>query len=168
MEEIRWVSLKNSGALVAEIVIKSNSGAEYCFEKDITAGVERTVDIADAGGKFKDGDIVYLEVNVVWGKNRTASQRFVYRKASNKRARYTIAGGTLTARLSYQGLISQYTKIAEPIRFLSLKVEKAGFYSRIHVKGGSSTYNDPENITVGEERILDLSKAGGKIQDGDV
>ena len=168
MEEIRWVSLKNSGALVAEIVIKSNSGAEYCFEKDITAGVERTVDIADAGGKFKDGDIVYLEVNVVWGKNRTASQRFVYRKTSNKRARYTIAGGTLTARLSYQGLISQYTKIAEPIRFLSLKVDNAGFYSRIHVKGGSSTYNDPENITVGEERILDLSKAGGKIQDGDV
>lgn len=168
MEEIRWLSLYNKGGFAAEIKIVSASGVAHRFDDDVRLLKERTVDIAEAGGKFKDGDVVYLVACVNGGIDRTASQRFVYRKTSNKRARYTIAGGTLTARLSYQGLISQYTKIAEPIRFLSLKVEKAGFYSRIHVKGGSSTYNDPENITVGEERILDLSKAGGKIQDGDV
>jgi len=168
MEEVRWFSLKNTGVLVSGIVINGNSGAEYCFSNDIRTNRERIVDLADAGDKFKDGEIVYLEARVIGGRDNKASQSFVYRKTSNKMARYTIVGTTLANRLSYQGLVSHFTKIFAPIRFISLKADKEVSISEIIVRGSSSSYINTKSISSGEERILDLSETNGKIKEGDV
>lgn len=162
-QEIRWLSLKNNGGFNVSIRIKG--GSESYNGSSFPLGQERTVDLADAVGKINDGDTVYLEAVVKGGKNRTASERFTYRKTSNKKARYSIKGGTLTAKLSYNGVEQCYTKISEPIRWISLK-NNGGFNVSIRINGGSKSF-ETGSFPLGQERILDLADAVGKINDGD-
>ena len=103
MNDIRWISLKNNGGFVARIRVKGGS-ASYNLDKNITLGQEKTVDLADAVGKIKDGDQVYLEVVVTAGKNNKAKERFVYRKNSCNRALYSIKGTILSNKLTYNAL----------------------------------------------------------------
>ena len=102
LEPIRYISLKNNGGFAVSIRVKGGSAS---FESgSFPVGQERTLDLAGAGGKINDGDTVYLEAVVKLGKNNTASERFIYRKTSNKKARYSIKGAPLSNSLSYNGI----------------------------------------------------------------
>jgi len=104
LEPIRYISLKNNGGFAVSIRVKGGSAS---FESgSFPVGQERTLDLAGAGGKINDGDTVYLEAVVKLGKNNTASERFIYRKTSNRKARYSIKGTTLSNSLSYLGISS--------------------------------------------------------------
>ena len=162
--EIRWISLKNNGGFAVSIRVKGGSASFNT--STFPVGQERTVDLADAVGKIKDGDIVYLEAVVKAGKNSKASERFIYRKASNQKARYTIKGTTLKPKLTYNGISDQYIKITEPIRGISLK-NNGGFVTRIRVKGEIGSYDVGQDICLGQEHTIDLAEAVGKIKDGD-
>lgn len=162
-EEIRWITLKNNGGFVVKIRVKGGSSSYN--GSNFPVGQERSVDIADAVGKVKDGDTVYLEAVVKAGKNKTAKERFIYRKKSNKEACYAIKGTTLSNSLSYKGLNNKYDLIAQPIRWISLK-NNGAFTVSIRVKGGSSSYNS-STFPVAQERAIDLAEAVGKINDGD-
>lgn len=162
--EIRWISLKNNGGFAVSIRVKGGSASFNT--STFPVGQERTVDLADAVGKIKDGDIVYLEVVVKAGKNSKASERFIYRKDSNQKARYTIKGTTLKPKLTYNGISDQYINITEPIRGISLK-NNGGFVTRIRVKGEFGSYDVGQDICLGQEHTIDLAEAVGKIKDGD-
>ncbi len=179
MNDIRWISLKNNGGFVARIRVKGGS-ASYNLDKNITLGQEKTVDLADAVGKIKDGDQVYLEVVVTAGKNNKAKERFVYRKNSCNRALYSIKGTILSNKLTYNGIetkaVSQPAPVSTPVsydevRAISLK-NNGAFVARIRVKGthsngGTYSYNLSKDITVGTERRVDLSDTGNVVCDGD-
>lgn len=102
--EIRYISLKNNGGFVVSIRVKG--GSESYNDSSFPVGQERTVDLANAVGKIKEGDTVYLEAVVKSGNNRTAGERFTYRKASNLKARYSIKGTILSPKLSFNGISS--------------------------------------------------------------
>ncbi len=101
---IRYISLKNNGGFVVSIRVKG--GSESYNDSSFPVGQERTVDLANAVGKIKEGDTVYLEAVVKSGNNRTAGERFTYRKASNLKARYSIKGTILSPKLSFNGISS--------------------------------------------------------------
>lgn len=164
-EEIRFITLKNNGAF--NVKIRVNGGSKsYDFGSTFPVGQEKTVDLAEATKSIKEGDVVWLEAVVSWGKNNKAKQRFIYRKSSNKIAMYSIKGTTLDNTLSYNGLADKYTQITTPIRGLSLKND-GGFVARIRVHGTFGTYNVNHDICKGQERIIDLAEIFGKIKDGD-
>ena len=102
--EIRYISLKNNGGFVVSIRVKG--GSESYNGSSFPIGQERTEDLANAVGKIKDGDEVWLETVVKGGKNNVAKQHFVYRKSSNKKACYSIKGTTLNNSLSFNGISS--------------------------------------------------------------
>jgi molybdopterin converting factor small subunit len=164
-EPISCISLKNSGGFVARIRVKGAFGS-YNVNQDICVGQEKTVNLADAVGTIKDGDEVWLEAVVKGGYNNTGGQHFVYRKTSNKKACYTIKGTTLNNSMPYNGLVEYFTRIAEPIRGISLK-NNGAFVTTIRVKGGSSSFNVGLDICVGQEQTIDLAQAVGTIKDGD-
>ena len=102
-EEIRGFSLKNKGVFYAHI--RCNS-IEY---QKMSKGDEHTLDLAGVTG-IKEGDIVYFEAVVDGGYNKTIKERFIYRKASDKRACYTISGSTLDNELTYYGIEKYFDK----------------------------------------------------------
>lgn len=163
-EEIRWISLKNNGAFVVSIRVKGGSSSYN--GSSFPVGQERVVDLADAVGKIKDGDVVYLEAVVKAGKNKTAKERFVYRKNSNKKACYSIKGTTLSNSLSYSGIVEMYTKVAEPIRWISLK-NNGAFTVGIRVKGDTISSYNTGTFPVGQEKTVDLAESISNLKDGD-
>ena len=164
MEDIRWLSLKNNAGFVVKIRIHGSgdyeAGGFFPIEQ------EKTVDLADAVGKIKDGDVVWLEAVVKGGYNNKAKQRFVYRKSSNNRACYSIKGATLTNTLSYNGIVAQYTQIAQPIRGIKLR-NNGAFVARIRVWKNSSSYNLDQDICLKQDQTIDFSETYGAIRDGD-
>ena len=164
-EPIRGFTLRNNGAFVAHIRIKSNSGS-YNYDHDICLKQEQTLDLSQTYGKIKDGDEVWLEAVVVGGGNNTGKQRFVYRKSSETRAIFTISGTLWINSISYNGTQRFITKITEPIRFITLK-NTGGFVARVRIHGGSSSYNFSNDICVTQEKRFDLADAFGTIKNGD-
>lgn len=111
MEHIRYIKLHNSGAFVARIKVLCTSmddGHTYDFEQggyhDICAAAERTLDLKDdPAGAIKADDLVKLKAIVVLGKDKEASQTFMFDPNSSKTARYTISGTTLINSLKFEG-----------------------------------------------------------------
>ena len=163
MDNVRWISLKNNGAF--NVSIRINGGSKSFEESSFPVGQERTIDLANAVGKIADGDVVWLEAVVKLGKDNKASERFIYRKDSNKEACYSIKGTTLHNSLSFDGISEHYTKIAWPIRWISLK-NSAGFNVSIRINGGSKSF-ESSSFPAGQERTVDLADAVGKIKNGD-
>ena len=118
-KSIRSISLKNNGGFVARVRVKTNSKS-YDVNDDILLGQEKTINLAEAINTIKNGDEIWLEVVVKGGKNKTATQHFVYGKASGKRASYTISGTTLINKLHYNGI---------------QQLEKETDYGHLDVKG---------------------------------
>lgn len=173
--DIRWLTLKNNGGFVARIRIHAihadGTSNSYNVKKDITLGFSRKLDLSDTNGVVREGDTVWLEVYVKWGKNRKASERFVYKKDSKFNASYSIKGGTLDSKLSFDGTSIEYIEENTEVRYISLK-NKGAFVSRIRIKGvhpnGSSySYNLNKDICVYQEKTLDLSNTDGVVKDGD-
>ena len=84
----------NKGSFIVRMRIHG-SGVYYDSGQIVGVPIlnkEKTVDLADAVGKIKDGDEVWLEANVIGGINKKAEQRFVYRKSSGNKAGYSIKG----------------------------------------------------------------------------
>lgn len=163
-QEIRWISLKNNGGFVARIRV--HGAGSYNVNKDIRLGEEKVVDLADAVGSIRDGDEVWLEVVVKAGKNNKAKQRFTYRKSSNLQATYSIKGTTLNNKMSYNGIVENYIKIAQPIRAISLK-NSGAFVVRIRIKTWHDSYNQGQDICVGQDKTFDLAETYGGIKEGD-
>ena len=94
MKTINSFCLKNTGWFIARIRVKSHSGATVTCG-DIVKGTWRAVNLYRYGGLFKDGDIVWLEVDVVGGKDKKSNKKFIYREDSHAIANYAISGTTL-------------------------------------------------------------------------
>lgn len=164
--EIRFISLQNKGGFTVKMRINGGS-KEYNMDKYFPVGQEKTMDLANAVGKIKDGDEVWLEAVVKWGKNNKAKQRFIYRKSSARKAKYTISGTTLDNTMKYSGIVDEYTMVSTPVRAISLS-NNGGFVAQIRIKGDFGSYTVNQDICVKQEKTLDLKEAVGKIKDGDV
>ncbi len=113
MDKVRYFKLENTGGFVAKIEIQykarrvdDNGNVSYDADwhkwdtggyRDICAGGERTVDLADAG--FPDGSQVRLKAVVVWGKDKTGDV-YLYQNNSNTMISYKISGTTQFNSLS--------------------------------------------------------------------
>lgn len=106
---VRYIKLQNSGAFVVKIKIEyikkhadKNGNISYSGDweswhadgnRDICLGAERTVDLCDSN--IPTGSQVMLKADVVWGKDNTADQMFIFDSKSANMAIYTIDGTTL-------------------------------------------------------------------------
>lgn len=168
-EPIKEISLKNDGGFT--VGIRINGGSNSYNTDTFPIGKEKTVDLADVGGRIKDGDEVWLEAVVKLGTNATAKEHFIYKKESNKRASYSISGTTLNNSLTYNKLDDIFPPTApEPINAICL-YNSGAFVAQInvHIKhsdGTKSCYNQNEDICVLKNKTLDLTKTDAK--DGDL
>ena len=103
---VRSFSLKNNGAFVAKLRVhathangKTDSKTTGSFAK----GSMKILDLTEYS-IFQEGDIVWLEAVVVAGKNRKASERFVYSRYGTDDAKYSVKGTTLSNSLKFEGL----------------------------------------------------------------
>ena len=106
---VRSFSLKNNGAFVAKLRVhathangKTDSKTTGSFAK----GSMKILDLTEYS-IFQEGDIVWLEAVVVAGKNRKASERFVYSRYGTDDAKYSVKGTTLSNSLKFEGLCRQ-------------------------------------------------------------
>ena len=107
MANIRYYKLKNKAAFVARMKIKwthsdskgdtSTGDYEPSGYHDVCAGAERTIDMNDTN--IPDGAEVQLEVKVVLGTDKTASEKHSYQKSFGDMATYEITGTTLISKL---------------------------------------------------------------------
>lgn len=113
MEEIRYFKVKSNADFACRIHVnykvaqhddKGNISypAEFTEWKshgynDICKYGERTLDLKDTG--LADGSIVQLKMDVVFGKDKTSDEQYIYNSASGKTATYIIKGQTLSSKL---------------------------------------------------------------------
>ena len=100
MESIRAFELKNNGAFVARLRVKSSSG-ESITSGDILINSSKTIDLNQYLNKINDGDTVWLEAVVVGGKNKTSSKKFIYRAGALEKANYEISSTTMSSKLKF-------------------------------------------------------------------
>lgn len=119
MEDIRYITLKNTGGFVAQIEVqykekhtdgKGNISYDTDWKgwhtdgyRDICAAAERTVDLTDSN--IPDGSQVRLKAIVKLGSDRTSNDEYIYNNSSSKAAVYKVSGTTLInslKRLSYK------------------------------------------------------------------
>ncbi|KGJ12072.1 hypothetical protein EQ718_16545 (plasmid) [Paracoccus versutus] len=105
--DIEKFSLRNGGGFVAKLHVVAappDGGSSQTYEEnsDIPLGQEKTVDLGSL--KIPEGSRVKLKAFVVWGNDNVAEQAFIYRKGTNKTARYSITGTTLDNQLGLIGV----------------------------------------------------------------
>ncbi|MFA5658169.1 MAG: hypothetical protein WC900_02675 [Oscillospiraceae bacterium] len=111
MDKIRYLKLKNAGAFVVHMVIiwdgddgngnESHGTYEPSGYHDICAAAERTIDLND-NTKIPNGATVKLKADVVWGKDKTASEEYIYDNSCGGIAEYKISGTTLNNKLKLE------------------------------------------------------------------
>ena len=124
--EVDGFKLKNNGGYVAKMQIHgihSNGKSFSCgIGGDICVKQSQSVDLSSRS-EFVDGDIVYLKAIVVWGSDRVAPERFIYRKGCGKRAEYTIGGTILSITFGINNLESLYSA---PVVYCKQTYSKVG------------------------------------------
>lgn len=156
MEQIRWISLKNSGAVIVHIRVTGPHG-DYTFSERITAGEDYQADLSKTGGKIKEGDTVRLLADVAGStRDNEAKEAFVYSKSSNKKAHYTLKGTAGLTKMTFDGVSDAYSLFTIPIRGIRLH-NKGAFTARIRVMGDDIDFNDSKDITAGTKRFVDLA-----------
>lgn len=102
MSNIRYYKLQNKGAFVARMKViwnhtdggnDSHGTYEPSGYHDICAAAERTIDLKSA--EIPNGAKVQLKVDVVLGKDKTASEKYIYSEDAGDMASYKITGTTL-------------------------------------------------------------------------
>lgn len=94
-EKIRYFRLKNKDGVVARMQIiwtlgNTTKGYEESGYHDICALGERTIDMVLSD--VPDGATVQLKAKVMLGKNKTASEKFIYSSNAAKTAYYELSG----------------------------------------------------------------------------
>ena len=112
MKKIRYFKLTNKGWFVAQmqVIWTGNDGKgnvshgtyEPSGYHDICIHAERTIDLADKSTKIPDGAQVQLKVEVIAGKDKTATEKFIFSKDAGDTACYKISGTTLSNTLKLQ------------------------------------------------------------------
>ena len=126
MEIIRAFELKNNGAFVARLRVKSSSGASIT-SSDILIRQSKVIDLNQYLDKINDGDTVWLEAVVVAGRNRTSTRKFIYRAGALEKAKFEISGTTLTSKLKFIE-----AKDAYDYHFLDDDIEKTNLINGIN------------------------------------
>ena len=97
LQKIGKMSLKNSGGFVSRVQFSylNDDGEKQLTNQtgDITLGFTQAFDPGDWG--VPDSSIVYMYVDVVWGRDHEASRAFQYEKGNQTTAYYNISGTTL-------------------------------------------------------------------------
>ena len=108
MDKISSFTLTNNGSFLAKIHIKATrpSGGSATFTSgSFSKHNTKTVYLKDCKN-IKDGDIVLLVAQVVGGKERTATECFVFDRTANRNAKYSVKGSSLITKnsLKFEGL----------------------------------------------------------------
>ena len=101
--KISKISLKNTSPFVTRIhvlakSILSDETQEFHDPQDILQGATHVVDLGTLG--VTSGYEVTLKAQVVWGKDNTAGQSFIYKEGAQT-AFYAISGVTLDNQLGF-------------------------------------------------------------------
>ena len=126
MEIIRAFELKNRGAFVARLMVKNSSG-DVVKSQDIITGKSATIDLNQHLNKINDGDIITMGVEVVGGRNKTSTRKFIYRAGALDKAKFEISGTTLSSKLTFVE-----TKKAYEYHFLDDDIEKTNLINGIN------------------------------------
>ena len=108
MDKISSFTLTNNGIFLAKIhiIAMHTTGETATFTSDSFSNHNtKTVYLKDCKN-FKDGDIVLLVAQVVGGKDRTATESFVFSRTANRNAKYSVKGTSLIIKnsLKFEGL----------------------------------------------------------------
>ena len=145
MEIIRAFELKNNGAFVARLRVKSSSGASIT-SSDILIRQSKVIDLNQYLDKINDGDTVWLEAVVVLGRNRTSSKKFIYRAGALEKAKFEISGTTLTSKLKF------------------IETKEAYEYHNFYEEENSHEINGINYILIPEESIAIVVPKSGEYQ----
>lgn len=143
MSNVSSFSLANNGAFMVKILIhaKHSNGKEDSYtSSSYRVHNMKTVNLKDYS-IFKEGDTVWLEAYVVGGKNRLASEKFIFTRNANANAKYSVKGTTLITKnsLKFEGLeilkeSTSETKPTDPVEKALYNFEKssvAGCWGKI-------------------------------------
>ena len=109
MDTIKFFKLQNNGGFVVRMQVlwsatdakgdKYSGKYEPSDYHDICASGERTIDLSE-NTNIPDGAEVQLKASVQLGKDKTASEKYIYHKDASQLATYEISGTTLINTLS--------------------------------------------------------------------
>ena len=106
LQTISTFSLMNEGGFIAKMRFNyiDNEGLTKTTLQtgDINPGRSMAAKLADFG--VPDGAVVYLQVDVVWGRSHKANEAYVHDEESDGIARYAIAGTTASPMLRPTGV----------------------------------------------------------------
>lgn len=101
LQKIGKMSLHNGGGFVARMKFAyvDDEGQKKNTNRtgDILLGQTKTATLDDFG--IPDGSLVYMHVDVVWGRDNEGARAFTYEKGNTCTAAYTITGTTLSNTL---------------------------------------------------------------------
>lgn len=106
---IRYLSLVNKAGLVARLQAlitprnEPDSSIKVKNKEDITLGETEKIDLKRISG-INPADIVVMKVEVVWGDDKIASEKFYFDENSNQTACYEISGALPNHKLNYKGV----------------------------------------------------------------
>lgn len=96
-QEVGYFELVNQGGFVVKLGAKYSGGKRSKETGDILLGQSKKAELGNL--EIPNGSLVQIHANVVWGKDKTGTQVFIYRKGSPIVARYIISGTTLDNNL---------------------------------------------------------------------